>query len=1047
MRPDKKSVHLLGITRSKAKMIEYHVPEKYQEIDLSLHPNKLFTISIGLLGDLAAAINRNEVTPDSLVKLKTNLLFSARFFDSYLQSKLNETLNPYLALLGSASYYLCDLPGSASVLAKSIDGDCLDLNSDGLENLLLWLLNADTRTYFDRTKGPFGKLIDEISKSVSQFFKDGNGEENLFKLTTQLRDAIYEFGLPRQLLFGDVIVAVIRKKLENSTWKALPLYSGLPQKKWVHALQKDSFIKELWPAQHLLGKADVLKGKSTIIQMPTSAGKTKAIELILRSAFLAKRASLAIIIAPFLALCQEINNNLTKAFYNENIKVNELTDVLQTDFEIDKFLKQQQILVTTPEKLVYILRHAPELAKNVGLLIFDECHQFDSGTRGITYELLLASLRSIIPEGIQKVLISAVISNAKDVGEWLNGKPNVVEGTALMSIFRSVGFVSWLDRLGKIEYVDSHNIDQSGFFVPRVIEKLNLKSKKREKTIRFFPEKNDGQAIALYLGFKLVQNGGVAIFCGRKSTAANICEKAIDIIEREVSLALPVNFSDAQEVKRLANLYIKNLGDSAFASKSAIYGIFSHHGNVPHGIRLAVEYAMRENLIRFVICTSTLAQGVNLPIRYLIVASIYQGKEHIKVRDFHNLIGRSGRAGIHTEGSVLFADPIVYDNRHNRKNSWRWNIVKELLDPTMSEKCTSSLFQLIPLTIWNDQANSKDKKKHQLKLDIPLFVQNYINGWDSLNEKINEIVQQYGEDGFTVDIIKPQFEFFSLALASIEGFILSNWDTVDNCLTEAGIVELAEQTLAYFLADNDGKEQIKELFKLLAKNILVNITNTNRRIVFSKTLYGVNDAQIIEKWVQDNTDKLFAIQNKDEVFNLVWPLIMEYVHNEAFRKFNKKDILKEITKKWILGTPFFELYRIADASECKLGEGKKPRKVKIENIIDICEGGLAYDATLLVSALFEFVGMLDREESGRLVKYFQFFQKCLKYGLPTKTAIDLYELGFSDRVIAQDLAASLKLKDKNNIIDTLKQNQKTVKKIMNQYPRYFQERMKEILKE
>ena len=58
MRPDRKSNHLLGVTRSKAKMIEYHVPEEYQEIDLSLHPNKLFTISIGLLGDLAATINR-----------------------------------------------------------------------------------------------------------------------------------------------------------------------------------------------------------------------------------------------------------------------------------------------------------------------------------------------------------------------------------------------------------------------------------------------------------------------------------------------------------------------------------------------------------------------------------------------------------------------------------------------------------------------------------------------------------------------------------------------------------------------------------------------------------------------------------------------------------------------------------------------------------------------------------------------------------------------------------------------------------------------------
>jgi len=185
--------------------------------------------------------------------------------------------------------------------------------------------------------------------------------------------------------------------------------------------------------------------------MPTSAGKTKATELILRSAFLAERVSLAIIIAPFRALCHEIKNSLVEAFHNEPTKLDELSDALQTDFEIAELLGHQQILVVTPEKLLYVLRHAPELAAHIGLLVFDEGHQFDSGTRGITYELLLTSLRSMIPEGTQKVLISAVISNAEAVGEWLNGEPNVVEGTTLIPTFRSVGFASWLDQLGRIE--------------------------------------------------------------------------------------------------------------------------------------------------------------------------------------------------------------------------------------------------------------------------------------------------------------------------------------------------------------------------------------------------------------------------------------------------------------------------------------------------------------------------------------------------------------------------------------------------------------------
>jgi superfamily II DNA/RNA helicase len=1038
MRPEQKSQLLLGVTRSKAKMLEYGVPEEHH-IKITQDPAKLFTIAIGLLGDLAATINRDEHDQEALAELRNNLLFSARFFDSYLQSKLNDSLDPYLVLLGSASYYLCDLPGSASVLAKRINGDCPDLDGEGLEDLLLWLLQADLRTYFSGSEGPFAEYIDGISRQVLQYFKNGTGEGNLIDLAMKLRSAVYEVGTPRQLLFGDVIGAVLRKKLENSTWKALPLYSDLPRDKWLHTLQKESFIKELWPAQHLLGKADVLRGESAIVQMPTSAGKTKATELILRSAFLADRVTLAIIIAPFRALCHEIKNSLVDAFRKEITKVDELSDALQTDFDIAELLGHQQVLVVTPEKLLYVLRHTPELASHVGLLVFDEGHQFDSGTRGITYELLLTSLRSMIPEATQKVLISAVISNAEAVGEWLNGEPNVVEGTTLIPTFRSVGFASWLDQLGRIEYVDSRNAEHNEFFVPRVIESFNLGRRGREQKDRYFPERDDGQAIALYLGIKLSINGSIAIFCGKKSTATSICEKAVEFIDRSIPLPLPQEFSDRKEVQRLHYLHVENLGAEASASMSAEHGIFSHHGNTPHGIRLSVEHAMRENLVRFVVCTSTLAQGVNLPIRYLIVTSVYQGMERIKVRDFHNLIGRAGRAGMHTEGSILFADPIVYDKRRNRKDGWRWDIVKELLDPTKSEECASSLFQLIPLVIRNDRTKSKDKKNHTLTWDILSFAKAHVAGWVSLNEIIGKIAKQHGGNGFTIDAVKPQFEFFSLTLASIEGFLLSNWDAVDNGLKEADIADLAEQTLAYFLADDEKREQIQELFKLLAENISENITDVNRRKAFGKTLYGVNDAKTIERWVQDNADELIAAQNGDEVLDLVWPLITGHIHNKAFNKFDKKDVLKEITKEWISGTPFHQLFRIADNNKCKLGKGERPRKVKIENIIDICEGGLAYDGALLVSALCEFSEMLDREGKDDLINRLWLFQKRLKYGLPTEATIALYELGFSDRVIAQELDIAIRPFDgfRYNAKDHLQIFQGEAVELLDKYPLYF----------
>lgn len=1039
MRPEQKSQLLLGVTRSKAKMLEYSVPEEHH-IKITQDPAKLFTLSIGLLGDLAAAINREEPDPDSLAELKTNLLFSARFFDSYLQSKLNETLDPYLVLLGSASYYLCDLPGSASVLAKRIDGDCPDLDGDSLEDLLLWLLQADLGTYFDETDGPFGGFIDGISKWILQFFEDGNGEENLLDLSTKLRNAVYEFGTPRQLLFGDVIAAVLRKKLENSAWKALPSYSGLPRDKWLHALQKDSFIKELWPAQHLLGQADVLKGESAIVQMPTSAGKTKATELILRSAFLAERVSLAIIIAPFRALCHEIKNSLVEAFHNETTNVDELSDALQTDFEIAELLGPQQILVVTPEKLLYVLRHAPELAAHVGLLVFDEGHQFDSGTRGITYELLLTSLRSMIPEGTQKVLISAVISNAEAVGEWLNGEPNVVEGTTLIPTFRSVGFASWLDQLGRIEYVDSRDAEQGEFFVPRVIERFNLGRKKRERTDRFFPEKTDGQAIALYLGLKLVLNGSIAVFCGRKSTAASVCEKAVDIIERGAPLALPSDFSDAQEVARLTHLHVENLGADAPASQSAAHGIFSHHGNTPHGIRLAVEHAMRDDLVRFVVCTSTLAQGVNLPIRYLIVTSVYQGMERIKVRDFHNLIGRAGRAGMHTEGSILFADPVIYDKRKARNDKWRWNQVKELLEPRNSEPCISNLLSIF------DPIKSDDEK-YTITMEALDFAKAYIDDPDEVAKLAAGIAAQHGDKNFSRDGVERQVAWRISLICAVESFLLSHWDESEDGLSEADVTRLAEGTLAFFQADDQKKEHIRELFQLLAGNISANITDPARRKIYGRTLYGIQDAQDIEGWVQSNADSLLPIVDETEVLDLAWPLLTRHINGGIFTKFDKPEVLKEISHGWISGKRFSDLLKIIRKRKAKMIWGTRRREFKIDHVVDVCEGTLAYDGALVVGAVCEFIETLDQDGTGDLINRLQLFQKRLKYGLPTETTIALYELGFSDRVISQDLAASLNLAatQKKDLVKALKKDRDGAMAVMEKYPAYFQERMNELL--
>ena len=156
--------------------------------------------------------------------------------------------------------------------------------------------------------------------------------------------------------------------------------------------------------------------------MPTSAGKSRATELIIRSAFLCARTKLALVIAPFRALCQEIASDLQRAFRDDGYNVNQLSDALQPDIEIDIFdvSKQSppQVVVLTPEKLLYTLRQYPDIVQKAGLVIYDEAHQFDTGARGVTYELLLTSIKRLLPDSAQSVLISAVIQNAAAVAAW-----------------------------------------------------------------------------------------------------------------------------------------------------------------------------------------------------------------------------------------------------------------------------------------------------------------------------------------------------------------------------------------------------------------------------------------------------------------------------------------------------------------------------------------------------------------------------------------------------------------------------------------------------
>lgn len=1038
MKPERNSQRLLSITRSKAKMYEYSVAIE-DHIDIPRDPIQLLPLAIGILGDLAAEINSVNSDTIDFNEQEKDLQFSAQFFDSYLNSRLNEQLNPYILLLGAASYYLCNLPGSSIVLTRLLGETKVNLDAQGLEELLFWILKVSDISssgpiLLNNDSGVFGSLIQEISSAFLSYYRDGQQENKLFESLELLRDTAYLNGTPRQLLFVDVACALIRKRHQNSTWACLPKYSRLSVDLWRSTLKKPSFIHELWPAQHLLGDGGVFAGNSAVIQMPTSAGKTKAIEIIIRSAFLSRRASTVVVIAPFRALCHEISAGLTLAFSGESVHVDEFSDVLQVDFQTTENTAGQQIWVVTPEKLLYILRQEPEVAAQIGLLIYDEAHQFDNGIRGVTYELLLTSLRKLVPKQAQVILISAVINNAEQVKQWLVPNAKVIIGLDLIPTFRTVAFTTWLDQRGRLEFVTPTQPGQSEFFVPRVLEEHELERKPREQKPRVFPSRDDGRAIALYLGLKLTSKGSVAIFCGTKPAVVRCTEQIVDIYSRNLPIPKPIDFSDRDEVEKLARLHELNLGDQSSVTQSARIGVFSHHSNIPHGIRLAVEYALKENLIKFVICTSTLAQGVNLPIRYLILSSFYQAGERIKVRDFHNLIGRAGRSGIHTEGSIIFADPTLFPDR--LENTPMWRQVTELLLPENSEPCLSTLLSLFePL--------KSDNGRYILDIDILELVRLYITG----NQVLENFIDANANDLFTEENLRSQITYKKDIIAAIESYLLAYWDGSEFEGSQNSVSELATGTFAYFLADDQQEVNLVQCFKLLAENMQQRIPQENKRMVFGRTLYGVWTSIGIETWVRENIDALLGCNNQEEMLEVLWPLLERYIVNSNFKKCDPPDALKSVALQWIGGQPYHAIFKDLNDKAVRLRARSQRRAIHIETVVDICENAFSYEGGLVLNAIIEIIGLFENSENGELVHNLQVLQKRLKYGLPSQSEIVLHEIGFADRVIAIELSQIINYVPirKLELVSILRTQQDRLREKIAEYPSYFAKQFENIL--
>jgi len=456
--------------------------------------NELLLIAISAIGNISAEV-LNENNPYRIISAekKAELEFASRYFDAFLQSKLEPSYPQYYLLLGAVAYYLCDYTGSAKVMAKKLVVDTLDFGCNGLEIALALLLQdqingENIAPHIEESS--YKHYLYQVAVAYDTWFQQQQTVELNF--IEEFRSLIYSQGSSRELLLVDAMLAILLIKMERSARNLLPIYSGLETSAWEGLLLGKSIL-ELWPAQIRLGEAGVFSGKSAIIQTPTSSGKTTSMSIAIRSAFLAKRTSLAIVVAPFRALCREISTDIANDFLDsQHVHVNALSDILEIeDFTgLQEFFSEENknIVVLTPEKLIYLLRQDATLIGDAGLIIFDEAHMFDDATRGAHYELLISTIMMHVGKGTQKLLLSAVIPNAAQINDWFTGGEGaVIADNSIRATEKSIAVTDWSNRLGYLYFLDSENRNDLEFYVPRIIEIQALNRLGREAKERFLP--------------------------------------------------------------------------------------------------------------------------------------------------------------------------------------------------------------------------------------------------------------------------------------------------------------------------------------------------------------------------------------------------------------------------------------------------------------------------------------------------------------------------------------------------------------------------------
>ncbi|HEM6864092.1 TPA: DEAD/DEAH box helicase [Providencia rettgeri] len=428
-------------------------------------------------------------------------------------------------------------------------------------------------------------------------------------LNLAIRNGLIKKGFSERLpIFGQW--ECIKRKIEHTI--------ELGKDKFIYA---NRFQSDFW---------DAAKNNEWVsISAPTSVGKSYILESWVEDFICKNDKGLVIYLVPTRALISEVYDNLTSRFEALNIK-NLNIQTLPLKYFYDE--SKSNIFVFTQERLNIFYNHLnPD--KSIDLLIVDEAHKISDSLRGIYLQHILELVCSRNKK--LKVIFASPFTENPEI--LLSDAPYKAKTHVIKSNYVTVN-----QNLIWIEQKANSSKLWSAFLIFRD-EKINIGDINLDNSPAQVSKRLSFIALALgrHVSGNIVYVNGAA---DAEKTAKQIADGLPEI-------------NNDEDINNLIELSKKIIHVRFSLNIILRKGVAFHYGNMPIIIKSEIERLFSNGKIQYLVCTSTLVEGVNMACKNIFIRGPKKGnKQPMKPEDFWNLAGRAGRWGKEFQGNVICID-------------------------------------------------------------------------------------------------------------------------------------------------------------------------------------------------------------------------------------------------------------------------------------------------------------------------------------------------------------------------------------------------------